>query len=52
MNYQKAKKKSKFSRISQELEEELVELDQYHPEAGADVRWAVISLLRAIKILS
>lgn len=48
MNYQKIKKVSKLSRIRQELEEELSEMEDYNPEAGADLRWSIISLLRAI----
>jgi len=51
MNYQKHKKAEKLQRIVKELELELPEADEYNPEAGADIRWSIISLLRAIGIL-
>ena len=41
-------KTQKLRRIQQELEDEVAEFDDYNPEVGADVRWAIISLGRAI----
>lgn len=49
MNFQKLKKKAKWKRITEELEADLEETHRYNPEVEADVRWSIISLLRAIQ---
>lgn len=38
----------KYLRIQRELEEDLEECEACNPEAGADLRWSIISLARAI----
>lgn len=38
----------KFLRIQRELEEDLDDIEAYNPEIGADIRWSLITLARAI----
>lgn len=48
MNFKRNNKTNKWGRIVKELEEDQKEIDAYNPEVGADLRWSIISLLRAI----
>lgn len=52
MNYKKCNKVSKWDRICVELTQDQDDVDEHDPEAGADLRFAIILLRRAIRSLT